>query len=71
MTEVRLVGWSPGLKSVSLIKAICDHAGVPLREAKGLVEDLMAGHAIVVSFTDAARRDDFRELACRLGAQCE
>ena len=71
MTEVRLVGWSPGLKVVSLIQAMMDCAGIGLPEAKSLVEDLLAGRAVVVSFADAAGADALRTLAGRLSAQCE
>jgi hypothetical protein len=42
-----------------------------LPEAKSLVEELLAGRSIAVSFADAAQADTFRALACRLGAQCE
>jgi len=71
MAEVRLVGWSKGLKVVSLIQAMIDQPGIRLPEAKSLVEELLAGRSIAVSFTDAAQADAFRELASRLGAQCE
>jgi hypothetical protein len=71
MTEVRLVGWRPGLQSESLIQAIYHHAGIPLREAKSLVEDLLAGRSIAVSFSDAAQADAFRALAGTLCARCE
>jgi hypothetical protein len=71
MTEVRLAGWSHGLQVVSLIQAKIDRAGIRLPEAKSLVEDLLAGRSIAVSFTDAAQADAFRALAGRLGARCE
>jgi hypothetical protein len=71
MTEVRLVGRNHGLKVVSLIQAIQEHAGIRLREAKAFVEELLVGRSIAVSFTDAAQADAFRELASRLGARCE
>jgi len=48
-----------------------DCAGIGLPEAKSLVEDLLAGRAVVVSFADAAGADAFRTLAGRLSAQCE
>ena len=71
MTEVRLVGWNKGLQTVSLIKAICDHAGVSLSEAKFLVEELLDGRSVAVSFANAAKMNEFREVARRLGARCE
>jgi hypothetical protein len=71
MTEVRLVGWRKGLRTVSLIQAMYHHAGIRLPEAKALVEDLLAGRPVAVSFTNAAHADAFRALASRLGAQCE
>ena len=71
MVEVKLVSWSKGLKVVSLIRAMIDHAGIRLPEAKALVEDLLGGRSVVVSFTDAAQADAFRERVSRLDAQCE
>jgi ribosomal protein L7/L12 len=71
MTEVRLVGWRKGLQVVSLIKAMYNYAGVRLPEAKALVEELLSGRSIAVSFTDAAQADAFRALASTLGAQVE
>jgi len=71
MTEVNIVGWRKGLLTVSLIRAMHDHAGIRLREAKALVEELLSGRSIAVSFTDAAQADAFRALASRLGAHCE
>jgi hypothetical protein len=56
---------------VSLFRAIHEHAGIRLREAKALVEELLAGRSIAVSFTDAAHADAFRALVVKLGAQCE
>jgi hypothetical protein len=71
MTEIKIVGRRKGLLTVSLIQAIHEHAGTRLPEAKSLVEELLAGRSIAVSFADAAQADTFRALPCRLGAQCE
>jgi hypothetical protein len=59
MAEVRRVGWSKGLKVVSLIQAIQEHAGIRLREAKALVEELRAGRMIAVSLRMRRRRTRF------------
>ncbi len=71
MTEVRIGGWRPGLLTVSLIQALREHAEIDLPDAKALVEELLAGRSIRVSFTDARQAGAFRALASHLGAQCE
>jgi hypothetical protein len=71
MTEVKIVGWRKGLLTVSLIQAIQQHTAIRLREAKALVEELLAGRSIAVSFTDGSQADAFRTLVVKLGAQCE
>jgi hypothetical protein len=71
MIELRLVGWSKGLQTVSLIRAICEYAGAPLPTAKLLVEDLLAGHPVTVSLPDKTALERFRHVASSLGGICE
>jgi hypothetical protein len=47
--EVVLRGWRPGLRKISLADALVEYAGLPLPEAKHLVDRLLAGEAVRVT----------------------
>jgi ribosomal protein L7/L12 len=68
MTRVALTGWVPGLNKVALIKLVRTHADLGLRDAKHLVDDLLAGEPAVVTFDEADQARVFLERARALGA---
>jgi hypothetical protein len=66
MTTLRLIGWKPGLRTVSLIEAVRDCSTGSLASAKEAVEHLLAGGEITLAFADESVRDEFllRAEAC-------
>jgi hypothetical protein len=68
MTSIRLVGWKPGLQTVSLVLVVMKHTGASLIEAKGLVERLLDGNPVDLSFPDRKTCELFRTEAEGLGA---
>ena len=71
MTALKLVGWEKGIKTVSLINAICEYTGSSLSQAKSLVEELLAGKAITIEFADDATMKAFRSRAISFGTRCQ
>jgi hypothetical protein len=65
---VRLIGWKPGLRTVSLIEAVLDCSTGSLAVAKEAVEDLLAGRQVTLTFRDEAVRDEFLRRAEACGA---
>src|SRR5262249_20796029 len=70
MIQLKLVGWNKGLQTVSLIRAVCECANIPLPSAKALVENLLAGNSVTIEFLDRATMERFREVATSLGVTC-
>jgi hypothetical protein len=71
MIELELIGWNKGLRTVSLITAICEYAGLALPEAKVLVEELLDGRTITIGFSGQSKMEAFRRIALQLGAKCK
>ena len=67
----RLTGWTPGLKTVSLIEAIRNYSGKTLSESKKDVESLIQGIPISVEFPDKHNEIAFRDVATKLGVKLE
>ena len=68
MTALQLIGWRPGIKSVSLIRAMKEHATGSLTESKRLLEDLLDGKTVTLEFRTEEEKEKFRLLAEELGA---
>jgi hypothetical protein len=67
MTTLELTEWRPGLKTVSLIKAVQKYACRSLSEAKTDVERFLGGETIVLEFLTEQSREAFRNKADELG----
>jgi hypothetical protein len=70
MKTLQLTGWNEGMMAVSLIRALKDHAHLPLPLAKSEVERLLDGHRVQLQFDSQEEREAFRSLALSIGAQC-
>jgi ribosomal protein L7/L12 len=68
MKTLKLTGWRDGMQTVSLIKAVKEHSTGSLAEAKKLVEDMLDGSPVTLSFESEERCEEFRRLASSLGA---
>jgi ribosomal protein L7/L12 len=66
---LRIVGWTKGLQTVSLIKAVRAATGVGLKDAMALVDGLMTGGEIEIQFRNKDDMIKFFEDASSLGAQ--
>lgn len=71
MIVARMVSYSPGLQTVLLIKAIHEHTGVSLAESKNVVEQLISGEKVVVTFRSSEDLVRFRQVAAELRVQLE
>ncbi len=69
LTRLELVGWRPGLQTVSLTQALRDHGSMSLWQAKKEVERLLVGETVVVEFATEKSKEMFREIAERLGTK--
>jgi hypothetical protein len=69
--RVRLTGWLPGLKKVSLAKLIRELAGLPLDQAHDAVNRLLGGDVVDLSFASSDVAGRFAEEARELGAVAE
>jgi hypothetical protein len=67
MTNVTLIGWRPGIQTVSLILAVKEQVG-SLKAAKALVESLIDGQEITIQFDDTKVAVQFCTSAEQLGA---
>lgn len=68
MTTLRLVGWKKGLRTVSLVEAVMRYSTGSLVASKQLIDELLDGREVVLSFPDEIGRDEFARLAEELGA---
>lgn len=71
MSTIRLVGWTKGVKSVSLIEAVSTYSTGSLISAKKLVDSLLDGECVTLNFSDINQKDQFRVLAESYGALVE
>jgi hypothetical protein len=68
MTTVLLTGWTPGIKTISLVQLIMLKCGTGLIKAKNQVDDLIGGTAQSFSFETEQKATEFKEEATALGA---
>ena len=71
MATLTMVGWRPGLKTVTLIELLRSRGGMGLREAKSSAEQLLSGQAVSVSFCDETQREAFRHAVEEIGVEVE
>lgn len=71
MTTIRLTGWTKGLRTVSLVRAVNEYATGSLATAKRAVDELLDGREVTLTIPDEARREEFRRVASELGAIVE
>lgn len=63
MKTLELVGWKPGLQTVSLIEAVKIYSTGSLVKAKREVERLLAGETVLLNFESEEERTAFRAKA--------
>ena len=68
MTTLQLVGWKPGLQTVSLVQLVKNESTGSLIAAKRLVDELFEGRTVEVRFKTVEQAKAFRERAEALGA---
>ncbi|MBM3573604.1 MAG: hypothetical protein FJX52_14790 [Alphaproteobacteria bacterium] len=49
-----MTGWQSGLDKVALTRLLRDRAGLSLSRAKAAVDDLLAGHHVIIGIGRAA-----------------
>jgi len=68
MRTLRLTGWKPGLRTVSLIEAVRHCSTGSLASAKQAVEELLAGEEVTLTFANDSVRSEFLRRAEACGA---
>jgi hypothetical protein len=71
MQTVKISGWEPGLKKISLTKLLENSARKDLAEAKAIVDGLLEGRSFEISFEDNSAASAFVHEATLLGAKIE
>ena len=69
MITVRVTGWRPGMRKISLTKLIQESAGTELGLAKDMVDGLLDGRPFALRFEDEDRARFFADRAEELGAE--
>jgi hypothetical protein len=67
--DVRLTGWRPGLKVLSLIDLVRGSAALTLTQAKALVDGLLDGRTHTLSFANLQDAHAFQAAANDLGVE--
>lgn len=69
---VRLVGWTPGAKTITLIQLIREYSTIRnLAECKAGVDRLLEGQVVDVTMAHPSNAEPFRRAAASLGAKVE
>lgn len=71
MTTIRLTGWSPGMKKISLTKLIQSQAELSVSAAKHAVDQVLEGHAVSLQLPDHIDAQAMAAEMTELGAKCE
>ena len=69
MPIVRVSGWEPGMRKISLTKLVQTSSGKDLTEAKAMVDALLAGQPFEVSFDNEEAARFFADQVKELGAE--
>jgi hypothetical protein len=67
--SIKIIGWSKGLRKVSLTHAIVELAGVSMTEAKVFVDNLLRNEQISVTVVDSRPFQDATRWLTSLGAK--
>jgi hypothetical protein len=65
--EIWLTGWTSKLRPVAVVTLIRDSTGAGLAEAKGCLDQLLAGNPVRLEFRDSERCSHFIQDATHLG----
>jgi ribosomal protein L7/L12 len=71
MPQVLILGWRPGLKSVSLIKLLQERTDYSLRMAKEIVDRCLEGETVEVEVATLTEAERLAHEADALGAITE
>ena len=68
MPQVLILGWRPGLKSVSLVKLLQEHNNYSLKMAKEIVDRCLKGETVAVEMATQMEAERLAREASSLGA---
>jgi len=68
MPQVLILGWRPGLKSVSLVKLLQEHTNYSLKMAKEIVDRCLKGETVAVEMATQMEAERLAREASSLGA---
>lgn len=69
MPIVRVSGWEPGMRKISLTKLVQEGSGQSLAQAKAMVDQLLEGQPFEVGFDNEGAARSFADHATKLGAK--
>lgn len=71
MKTIQLVGYRPGLNTVSLIRALHDYGRLTLADSTKIVEELISGTKPCVRLRSQCAVEQFSKIASELGVNIE
>lgn len=71
MTAIKLTGWHPGLRKISLTKLLQGELGISVATAKAAVDDLLDGREVLLQVPDQADTHRLVTEIRELGATCQ
>jgi len=70
MTKLELIGWKQGIQTVSVIEAVQNYSTTSLVLAKHLVEQVLGGHTVELTFENETKMKEFKRIVEALGVIC-
>jgi len=70
MTKLELIGWKQGIQTVSVIEAVQNYSTTSLVRAKHLVEQVLGGHTVELTFENETKMKEFKRIVEALGVIC-
>lgn len=67
--RVRITGWRPGMQRVSMTRAIREHAGLGLGDAKSRTDHMLDGEEVTLELGDLKAAETLAGMLRDLGAE--
>jgi ribosomal protein L7/L12 len=71
MSTIKISGWQQGMRKISLTKLLQERGGLGVKEAKALVDNVLAGREAVLDLPTDHDADVVADEIRDLGAICE
>ena len=71
MSAIRISGWQPGMRKISVTKFLQEEVGLGVREAKAMVDVVLEGREVEIDLAPGDDADAVTASIRELGAICE